>query len=840
MKFKRFLWIFVCLIFTVTSAWSQVPSPEDYLGFPVGTEKKLADMNQIIEYFRILGENSSRVLIKDVGRTTMNNPFIVAIITSSDNHSNLGELRDIQQKLADPRQTSPREAEELFTKGKAVVMVNCSLHATEIGASQMSMQLAYDLAFGEDSETREILDNVILLLTPMHNPDGIKMVVDWYREHLGTQYEGGRMPWLYHKYVGHDNNRDWFMFTQKETQLTIDVHNDWHPHVIVDMHQMGSTGPRLFVPPFVDPYEPNIDPILRQEVAMMGTFMATQLTAEGKAGVMHSVAFDAWTPARAYHHYHGGIRILTEAASVKIATPIEVKPEDMREEMLQESVSMPLPWKGGAWTLKDIVDYDYSAARAALLNAARLRENWMRNYYQIFENEVSREKPFAYLVPADQRDKAAAIKMLQVLHTGDVEIHRAEAEFSAAGRNWPAGTYVVYMAQPFGGFAKTLLEPQEYPEFREYPGGPLKTPYDVVGHTLPYLMGVDAVKIEEPFRVKARLLPAVDKPAGSVRNPDASFGFAWSHSSNDDIAALNRLLGKGFDIGWAAERFTSGGRTFPCGTMIAEQKPGLRDELHETAQDLLVEFIGLETEPSCSQYRLKNTRLGVYQSWTASMDEGWTRFVLEQHEFPYQTLHNDDIRAGKLNSKVDVILLPSMNNQTIVDGLSEDRIPPQYAGGIGELGVKNIRDFIEKGGTLITLNSASDFVLQSLHVGVEDKTEGLDRKDFFIPGSLLKVLNDNTHPVAYGYGRDAAVFFRRSPVFEVHEGRSIVTYPPHALMSGWVNGEGHLTNRSALAEVPFGEGKVILIGFPAQYRSQAHGTFRYLFNAIHYGAAQRD
>ncbi len=797
-------------------------------------------MNQIIEYFRMLGENSPRVLIRDVGRTTMNNPFIVAIITSSDNHSRLDTLRDIQQKLADPRQTSPQEAEELFSKGKAVVMVNCSIHATEIGASQMSMQLAYDLAVGEDSETQEILDNVILLLTPMHNPDGIKMVVDWYREHLGTQYEGGRMPWLYHKYVGHDNNRDWFMFTQKETQLTIDVHNAWHPHVIVDMHQMGSTGPRLFVPPFVDPYEPNIDPILRQEVAMMGTFMATQLTAEGKAGVMHSVAFDAWTPARAYHHYHGGIRILTEAASVKIATPIEVKPEDMRKEMLQESVSMPLPWKGGAWTLKDIVDYDYSAARAALLNAARLRENWMRNYYQIFENEVSREKPFAYLVPADQRDKAAAIKMLQVLHTGDVEIHRAEAEFSAAGRNWPAGTYVVYMSQPFGGFAKTLLEPQEYPEFREYPGGPLKTPYDVVGHTLPYLMGVEAVKIEEPFRVKARLLPEVDKPAGSVRNPDASFGFVWGHSSNDDIKALNRLLGEGFDIGWAAESFTAGGRTFPCGTMIVKQKTGLRDELHEAAQDLLVEFIGLDAEPSCSQYRLKNTRLGVYQSWTASMDEGWTRFVLEQHEFPYETLHDDDIRAGKLNKKVDVILLPSMNNRTIVEGVSEEDIPPQYAGGIGEVGVKNIRDFVENGGTLITLNSASDFVLQSLHVGVEDKTEGLEREDFFIPGSLLKVLNDNTHPVAYGYGRDAAVFFRRSPVFEVHEGRSIVTYPPHALMSGWVNGEEHLTHRSALAEVPYGEGKVILIGFPAQYRAQSHGSFRYLFNAIHYGAAQRN
>lgn len=837
MKRIRIIGIPILLVFIVSSAWSRIPPPEEFLGFPVGAEKKLADMNQILEYFQILGKESPRVLVKEIGRTTMDNPFIVAVITSPENQAKLDRLSEIQQKLADPRRTSPQEAEKLFSEGKAVVMINCSLHATEIGASQMSMQLAYDLAVDGDPVTREILDNVVLLLTPMHNPDGIKMVVDWYRRYLGTEYEGGRMPWLYHKYVGHDNNRDWFMFTQKETQLTIEVHNAWHPHVIVDMHQMGSTGPRLFVPPFVDPYEPNIDPILRQEVAMMGTFIAAQLTAEGKAGVMHSMGFDAWTPARAYHHYHGGVRILTEAASVKIATPIEVEPEDMRDMVKRESVNMPLPWEGGSWTLKDIVEYDYSAARAALVNAARLRENWMRNYYKIFRNEISREKPFAYLVPKEQRDMATAVKMLEVLHTGDVEIHQAEAEFSAGGHSWPAGTHIVHMAQPFGGFAKTLLETQEYPEFREYPGGPLKTPYDVVGHTLPLLMGVEAIKIEEPFQVKARRLEEIVKPSGRLTGQDASYGFAWGYSSNDDMVALNRLLGKGYRVYWAAEEFRSGDRKYSRGTMIVENQAGLRDDLSAITRDLLVEFRGLNSEPEGRRYQLQNTRLGLYQSWTASMDEGWTRFVLEQHEFPYQTLHNKDIRAGNLNQRLDVLLLPSMNNSAIVEGLSEEVLPPEYAGGIGEVGVRNIRSFIEGGGTLITLNSAADFVLQSLHVGVEDKTEGLERKDFFIPGSLLKVLNQTNHPIAYGYDRDAAVFFRRSPVFEVNEGISVVDYPPHALLSGWVEGEDHLTHRSALAEVPFGEGRIILIGFPAQYRSQAHGTFRYLFNAVHYGAA---
>jgi len=372
-KRNNLIQIIILLIFiSFQISFAQIQSPEDYLGYKVGTAKKLANMHQIIDYFQQIDAASDRIVVEEVGKTTEGNPFIVAYITSVDNHQNLGQYRHYQQLLADPRKTSDEEAEKMIADGKAIVMINCSIHATEIGACQMSMQLAYDLATKEDLTTREILDNVILLLIPMHNPDGIQMVVDWYKKYLGTEYEGGRMPWLYHKYVGHDNNRDWYMFTQIESQLTIKVHNTWHPQVVVDMHQMGNRGARLFVPPYVDPYEPNVDPIIRQQVAMMGTFIATELTAQGKAGVIHSNRFDAWTPARAYHHYHGGIRILTECASARIATPINIKFKDLSNSVKQPSVKMPLPWKGGEWTLADIVDYDYFAAKAALTNAARL------------------------------------------------------------------------------------------------------------------------------------------------------------------------------------------------------------------------------------------------------------------------------------------------------------------------------------------------------------------------------------------------------------------------------------------------------------------------------------
>ncbi len=797
-------------------------------------------MHQIIDYFHLLDKASRRVHVQEMGKTTMGNPFIIAIITSEENHRNLETYRNIQQSLVDPRKISDSEAEKMIAEGKTVVMINCSIHASEIGACQMSLELAYDLAVREEKSILRILDNVILLLFPMHNPDGIQMVVDWFRKNLGTKYEGSRMPWLYHKYVGHDNNRDWFMFTQVETQLTVKVHNVWHPHVIVDMHQMGSNGARLFVPPFVDPYEPNVDPILRQQVAMMGTYIASELTAQGKAGVQHSSGFDAWTPARAYHHYHGGVRILTEAASVKIATPITVDFEKLRPEVREKSVRMPLPWKGGKWTLRDIVEYDYSAAMAALTNAAALRENWVRNYYRIFKKAVNRkEPPYAYIIPEGQKDVATVIKMLQILRTGGAEIHRSEEPFEADGYVYPLGSFVIYMGQPFGAFAKALLERQAYPEIREYPGAPLKMPYDVVGHTLPLLMGVEAVEVRKPFQAKATLMEKIKKPRGGIKAKGKISGYVWGHASNDDIVALNRLLHKGHEVFWSVSAFTADGKVYPRGTMMVRQREGLLDDLRSIVNDMLVDFEGISVWPVLDVLKIKEPRIGLYKSWVASMDEGWTRFVLEQFEFPYQSISNRHIRRGLLEKDFDVIIFPDMGNRTIVQGIPEAKIPPEYAGGIEEVGIKNIKDFISKGGALITLNAAAEFAIESLYLGVEDKVDDLDRKDFFIPGSLLKVINDTTHPIAFGYERDSAIFFRRSPVFSVKEGESVIQYPAHTLLSGWATGQQYLTHESALVDVPFGKGRVILIGFPAQYRAQSHGSFRYLFNAIFYGASER-
>jgi len=838
MKRFKFITIVLTCVFCVTAANADVLSPEDVLGFKMGEDRKVADMFQILDYFSMLDRTSDRVLVQEIGKTTLGNPFVVAVITSAENHKELNKYREFQQLLADPRRITDEKAERIIAEGKAVVMINCSLHASEIGASQMALQLAYDLATGNDPQTRRILDNVILLLIPMHNPDGIQMVVDWYRKNLGTRFEGGRMPWLYHKYVGHDNNRDWYMFTQVESQLTLKIHNAWHPQIVMDMHQMGSRGARIFVPPYVDPYEPNVDPIIRQQVAMLGTFVASELTAEGKAGVLHSSRFDAWTPGRAYHHYHGGVRILTELASVKVATPIKVRFEDLASDVRKESVKMPLPWKGGAWTLRDIVEYDYSAAKAVLTNAAGLKKNWLRNFYRIHQKAVQKKgDPFAFLIPTKQRDLPSAVRMMKVLRLAGVEICKARESFMAEGKKYPAGTYVIFLAQPYGGFAKALLEKQDYPEIRQYPNGPLKTPYDVVAHTLPLMMGVNVIQVKKSVQINTQLVDTISMPQGRLVEGKKPVGFMWGHSTNEDIIALNRLLKRGHEVFWTKKAFKVQERLYPAGTMILKNKDGLREDLSSIIKEAGVSFEALESIPEVPVLLIKPVRLGLYKSWTASMDEGWTRWVLEQHEFPYQSVFDKDIREGDLYQKYDVLVLPDIREAGIINGLSENSAPFEYTGGVGETGVENIREFVRSGGCLVTMNSSADFAINQLHLGVTNVVRGMPRKEFFIPGSILKVLNNPDHPIAYGYARDTAVFFRRSPVFSVNEGVAVTRYPAKSFLSGWVNGEEYLANRCAIADIPYEKGRVILMGFPALYRGQSHGTFRYFFNSIFYGAA---
>ena len=508
---------------------AQILTPTDHFGFPMGAAGKLANWDDLTAYYEVLARTSDRVTVDTLGPTTMGRPFVMLTITSPANHARLDDLHRMQHQLADPRTVAgPGELERLLDEGRTIVMITHAIHSTEVGTGQSAAKLAHHLASSDDERVREILDNVILLQIPSLNPDGTQWVNDFYNEHVGTEFEGRSPPWLYHFYVGHDNNRDWFTFYQKETQHTVRAQNDWHPQIVHDIHQMGGGGARIFFPPYIDPIEPNVDPGLVSAVNQLGAYMAAELTSQGKQGVVINAIYDGYHPGRAYMHYHGGARILSETASAQLATTVHIPRESVvggREYEASEAAwNFPWPWRGGEWGLPDIVEYQYSGAMALLVNAAKNRRFWLENFYRVNERAVAGwdSWPAAWVIPGGQENEVGVQSVLRTLTMGDVEVRRAGGDFSAGGVTYAAGSHVVVMRQPNAAFAQTMLTVQEYPDMREYPGGPPKRPYDVTAHTLPLLMGVEAAALEaEP---EVALSDPIEVPAVEYRPPDALTG----------------------------------------------------------------------------------------------------------------------------------------------------------------------------------------------------------------------------------------------------------------------------------------------------------------------------
>jgi hypothetical protein len=836
----------VLSVLLVTLAFAaQVNSPQDFLGFRVGDDYKLADWQQITTYFTDLAKTSNRVKTEVIGRTTLNKPFLLVTITSPDNQARLARYMEITQRLSDPRGLSSDEVERLIGEGKSVIAITCSVHATEVGAAQMSMELAYNFATKNTPEIKNILDNVIFLLVPSLNPDGLDMVVNWYRKNLHTRFETAPLPEIYHHYTGHDNNRDWYMFTQVETRNTIDgVYKRWHPQVLYDVHQMGSNGARLFVPPFLDPYEPNIDPILVQGAAFVGQAMMNRLISEGKTGITTNAIYDGWTPARAYQHYHGAVRILSEAASVNYASPIRLAFSDLRPGLGYDprtvSWKFPALWRGGDWKLRDIVDYELTAAMAALENVALYRERWLRNFYTVQKHAVEwKGSPYAYVVPLDQRDPVTAGEMLNVLQFGEVRVDEAQAPFTADGIEYPKGTYVILVAQPFGMFAKTLMEKQVYPDIREYPGGPPQRPYDVVAHTLPLQMGVKVIPITEAFQANLTKADTIKAGPGTVETGPAQ-AYVLSHETNASFKALNRLMKEKIDVYWAAKPISVKEKVYPAGTMIIPTIAGIEPKLQAVARDASVNFLATNDRLNTPAYKVVAPRIGLYKSYVASIDEGWTRFIFETYEFPFVNIGDKDVRGGNLKSKYDVIVIPGELSETqIIQGHRPGTMPSEYAGGIGENGVENLREFVNEGGTLVTLDKATEFAVNQFGLPLKNVLDNVRPQDFYIPGSLLKVVLDTDNPIAYGMPREMPVFFQHNAAFETSGNvKRVAEYPvTNPLLSGWILGEQRLFGKTAVADVPVGRGKIVLLSIRPQFRAQVRGTYKLLFNALYYGPA---
>jgi hypothetical protein len=881
---------FACTL-TATAAGS-LQTPEQFFGFRMGTDNKLARWDRIVEYMKAAAASSDRVRFRELGRTSDNNPFVALEISAPETLRNLDRYKQLERKLYfQAGAPSDAERDEIFRQGKLVLLITCSIHATEIGASQMSVELVHRLATEDSPAVKKILDNVIFVLVPSLNPDGQIMVTDWFNKNVGTEYANSPIPYLYHPYVGHDNNRDMYMFTQKESQHTARLlWHDWFPAVWLDEHQMGSNAARIFVMPATDPINMNVHPLIYRWNGILGQSQAAALEAAGKEGIIYNSTYtNFWEGAMAWSGWwHNQIGLLTEVASARVAAPLEqqravpgrpVPPaaggrggegggrgQQFSDAPLPAPTDItprteyPRPWMGGRWTLRDIVDYELIATMALLETGADRRETILRQIYEVNRQTIDDAKkgsPSAILVPIEhQHDAREAAHLVEKLHMGGVDIYRADAPFEADGTSYAAGTFVIPMTQVFSRYAKDMLEKQTYPEVRRGANSPPEPPYDVTAWSLGMLLGVDTVFVK-------KALPAVTmtkldfasrdgatqwRPssaglaAGTVSGSGTRFGF--DYDGPDTAIAINRLLKDGAHVAFdgASHVVVSGAPRAKIEQVAKELGIAMKAAEPRTLEPR-TRNLELRT-PNAEPLAFHAPRVAMYQPWTGgNMDEGWTRWVLEQYEFNLTSIHNADIRGGKLRQKFDAIILADQDPRAIVDGFESNAIRPEYRGGIGEAGVDNLKQFVADGGTLVTMGNACDLAIEKLPIPVRNLKKGLTRDQHFAPGAILRLEVDTQHPIAYGVEADTYGFYINSPFFSIVEGFAsqrtnvVARYPnTNVIASGWLRGEDLMAGRAAVVSIDLNPGKVVLFGLRPQHRAQTHATFPMLFNALYLSA----
>lgn len=839
-----------------------VPKPSDVFGFRPGADYKLADYDQMLDYYNKLDAASDRVKKIKIGESVDGRPMILLLISSEENMQRLEKYRSISEKLSRAR-IDDEEAKQLAEEGKAVVWIDGGMHATELAHGQMTSELAYRITTEETPEMQNIRENVITLLMPVMNPDGLEIVSSWYKQNLGTPFETTGPPWLYQRYVGHDNNRDWFMNNMPETYNVNEVlYSEWYPQIVYNHHQTAPSWARIFLPPFSDPVNPNIHPGVTTGVNQVGSAMAQRFSLKNMPGAVSDNSYTMFWDGggRTTPYYHNMIGILTETAHAT-PTPRFYDPDSMPDKIGRgiptdgTDIFYPDPWKGGESHFRDAVEYMLTGSMAVLDLAAERKSQFLYNIYKMGRDAIDAGDsgdPYAYVIPSEQWDEGEAVELVNTLKQGGVEIHRAERSFKAGDKEYPSGSYVIKAAQAYRPFVMDMLEPQNYPTLLEYPGGPPDPPYDLAGWTLPMQMGVEVDRIDKSFDFKGdQITELVDPQPGKVTG-DAGFGYVLSHKPNASAKAANQLMADGHKVYWTKSEFSSGGSNYPAGSIIVEGGSGLSDAVEKAADEHGLDFQGISEKPAADLYQIQQPKVGLYKSWAANIDEGWTRWVLENYHFKVDTLHDGDLLQRDL-SQYNSIIIPDQRPKRILNGHQAGTMPEKYTGGMGLEGALALKKFVQDGGTLLAFDSASDFVINQFGLPVENVTDGLSNTQFFIPGSLIRATVSTDYPLAYGMQPEVATSFSHSRAFKTikidREGEGgkedikkapapPIDSPVHyakddLLMSGWALGEKkYLGAKSAMMNVQYGRGNVVLYGFRPQFRGQPHGTYKLIFNPL--------
>ncbi|OFV82855.1 MAG: hypothetical protein A2Y78_15410 [Acidobacteria bacterium RBG_13_68_16] len=826
-----------------------VPSPKDVLAMAVGQNRVLASYSESERYLHALAAHSDRVRLLEMGPTVEGRTMLAVAISAASNIAALDELRRGWARIADPRGLEGAARDRLVATLPSCILITAGIHANEVAGPQSALLLAFELADAQPGTVEAAwLERVVLLLVPSLNPDGQEATVAWYRKCLGTPYEGSSPPFLYHRYAGHDNNRDFVYLTQPESRaLNEFVYHEWHPQLFLDLHMMGSTGPRQFVPPFADPIAPNVHPFVWRMTSHLGTLMSLRLEEQGKAGVVSGWTFDA--------NWIGGTRntgwwknvfgVLTETASAALATPIQVDENELRAGGkglvdYRAQVNFPNPWRGGTWGFADAVSYQLTLMRAFVEFGSVQREAVLRDVSLMAAEAVTRgerEAPRAYLVPPGD-DPGRRAHLIELLLTAGLDGFTAEGEVTADGRPYPTGTVIFPAAQPLRQYLLEIMERQQYPQIAPAPEAEILLPYDITAWTMPLALGVRAVRAEGEVGgtvtpLRSRWVPP-DTPAGGEGNvlvvPAGQLG---------GFSAANRALREGASVARTTAVVRLAGKDVPAGSFVI-------GGLEAKAQERLLAGAGVtavrtRTTPDAAA-PMRRAVLGVYHPHFGLEDAGWLRFVLERAGFPVEEVGTPAVASGAFAGRVEVLVIPPMEGKVIVEGPQQRGPalpPPEYRKGIGKEGLDAIKRFFADGGLVVAFGPSAAWLAEALDLPVTDSLRGVKREEFRCPGALLALEVDGTSPLGWGMPERVAAMIEGETAFATRpvvgeQSRTVAARFPDSplVLSGWMRGEEKLHRRAAVVEVRRGKGRAVLFSFAPYFRGQTEATFPLLYNAM--------
>lgn len=856
--------LLVLLFGLYLSGHSQPTSPESFFGFKPGADKMLFNYGQMMDYLKLLETESSMIRIDEVGHSTLGKPMYVVCVSSEANIAALDRLKEINRKLALDAAIDAGERSRLVEDGRVFVLMTLSMHSTEVGPSQAAPLIAWQLLSATDPATRNMLDEVVYMFVPSHNPDGMNMIVDHYNKTKDTPLDGSSMPGVYHKYVGHNINRDFVTLTQAENKIVSHLYtHEWFPQVMIERHQMGSTGPRYYVSPPHDPIAENVDAAIWNWHRVFGSRALTEMTASGLKGVSVSYLFDDyWPGATTTSIWKGVIGMLSEAAGVNIASPIYVEFNELRTwgkglGTYDKSINMPDPWPGGWWRLSDIVEYEKVNSISYLRTSAIHRKEILefRNDFTI--NEVakgSNEPPYFYLMPYQQHDRSELAALLNLLNEHNISTYSLTEDVVIENRLWKAGDIVVPLAQPFRSFIKEIMEVQVFPERFYTPGGEMIRPYDVTSWSLPLHKGVEAVEISKPVAgLEAKMTPTEAPFVIYTAAGEDAAHMLFTVNHNESFKAAFHALAAGLQVMRTTAPFSHHGAEFPTGSFVVKQGKG---------SDLLIESLTVSpvylpsdaTLPEATE--LKTPRIAIVESWFHAMDAGWLRFIFDEHAIPFTVIRPADLKNANLKN-YDVVILTDEGKSTLMSGkrgsgsnLSLTRYPPDYAKGMEKKGLSNLLQFVNNGGKVLSWGGSTGLFMGVLTVGEGDKAEefqlpvrdiasDLGKQGLSTPGALLRIQLTQGHPLTYGMPQNTGIFYRGNQVFTTSipyfdmDRRVVGAFPQRdILISGYADKNELLARQAAMIWIKKGKGQIVLYGFSPHFRGQMKGTYKLMLNGL--------